>query len=106
MTEEDFEMHVLANLDKAEKSIGYHFKGIRDLIKEHGAVETAKLLVDVNMVLNIHSGFKVLDPLVRSVLSRLSDRMPELEISKIVAPYIDTDINLSRALKEPCLVSF
>lgn len=61
MTEEDFEMHVLANLDKAEKSIGYHFKGIRELIAEHGAVATAKMLVDVNMVLNIHSGFRVLD---------------------------------------------
>lgn len=40
------------------------------------------------------------DPLALSVLSRLSERLPGLVISEIVAPYVDDGINLSRALKE------
>jgi hypothetical protein len=60
MTEQKFEGCVLANLDKAEGQIGYHFKGLREMIKDFGAVKAAKMLVDLNNVLKPYDGFQVL----------------------------------------------
>ncbi len=61
MNELDFEDLVLANLDEAERLTGHNFKGVRELIEKHGAVEAAKMLIDINMVLKEYSGFKILD---------------------------------------------
>jgi hypothetical protein len=61
MNELDFEDLVLANLDEAERLTGHNFKGVRDLIDKHGAVDAARMLIDINMVLKEYSGFKILD---------------------------------------------
>jgi hypothetical protein len=61
MNELDFEDLVLANLDEAERQTGHNFKGVRDLIDKHGAVDAARMLIDINMVLKEYSGFKILD---------------------------------------------
>jgi hypothetical protein len=66
---QQFEDHVLANLDEAEGQIGYHFKGLREMIDKFGAVGAAKMLVDLNSVLKPHDGFQVLSANDRESLS-------------------------------------
>lgn len=60
MDEQDFEDRILANFDEAENLIGYSFTGLRELILDHGAVETAKMLLTIDGVLKQHGGFQVL----------------------------------------------
>lgn len=60
MDEQDFEDRILANFDEAENLIGYSFTGVRELILDYGAVETAKMLLTIDGVLKQHGGFQVL----------------------------------------------
>jgi hypothetical protein len=60
MTEQDFEDHVLANLDKAEQLIGYVFRGLRGLIEQYGAVVVAKTMVTIDNTFVMHDGLQVL----------------------------------------------
>jgi hypothetical protein len=58
--EEKFQDYVLTHIEKAEAEIGYIFRGLRELIDQHGAVPVAKMLVDINNVLKPYDGFQVL----------------------------------------------
>lgn len=59
--EEEFQRHVLAQLDRAEEIIGkYRFRGMRSLIEDYGAVETAKRLLDPGSLGQPYDGFSVL----------------------------------------------
>ena len=58
--EKDFEAHLLGNLDIATARTAYLFSTVRKMIKRHGAVITAKRLLDpANLGLE-QAGFKVL----------------------------------------------
>jgi hypothetical protein len=67
--ERDFERHLLEKLEWAENLIGYSLAGIREFIVEFGAVQTAKMLVDPNHVLEPDNGFTIL---VKHGLANLS----------------------------------
>lgn len=59
--EAEFERFVLQNIELAENLLaGYRFIGLRTLISEHGAVETAKRLLDPGRVGNPYDGFNML----------------------------------------------
>ncbi len=59
--EEEFDAHVLSYLDKAEAEMdGYEFRGLRDLIEQHGAYAIAKDMVDLSRGMKINSGLEKL----------------------------------------------
>ncbi|SDO19964.1 hypothetical protein [Afipia sp. GAS231] len=59
--EQRFKKDMLARFDRAEAAMpGYEFKVIRDLIETHGAVATAKRLLDINFVTQMQYGFEAL----------------------------------------------
>lgn len=60
MTEQDFEDRIIANLDEAERLLGYGFTGLRGLIERYGAVNVAKGLVSIDNAFRMHDGFQSL----------------------------------------------
>jgi hypothetical protein len=61
MIEERFKKDVLARFDRAEATMpDYKFTIIRDMIDKHGAVQTAKRLLDLTYVTKIQYGLEAL----------------------------------------------
>lgn len=93
MTEQDFEDRVIANLDEAERLLGYRFTGLRGLIERYGAVNVAKGLVSIDNAFHMHDGFQSLS---NNDLEHLSVEQAIIDFAD--APFFeDVDIAAAKA---------
>lgn len=99
MTEQDFEDHIIANLDEAERLLGYCFTGLRGLIDRYGAVNVAKGLVSIDNAFRMHDG---LQNLSKNDLEHLSVEQAMIDFAN--APFFES-VDIAAAKAKLYLVS-